>query len=193
MPPSLRRSEHCSSSTRQSRLLMRLSSIRMRPSLRGRGSWGLQPACSPSGRWTSWPNSVTCPLQRPEHCSASTLTRSVVGDGAEFLVPRTWCLLHCSGARLLKNVDGDYSCRWCLCARRNASSSLPWLSWKCSWTSSRGWCSGWKTPWIARSSTRTVGSPSSRRSMKGACSSYCSSAEVQMNTPHLHSSCLICF
>lgn len=87
------------------------------------------------------------------------------------------------GVCSLGNADTDYSCRWCLCARRNASSSLPWLSWKCSWTSSRGWCSGWKMPWIARSSTRTVGSPSSRRSTRGACSSYCSSAEVQIK-PH---------
>lgn len=86
------------------------------------------------------------------------------------------------GVRSLKNVHAHYSCRWCLCARRNASSSWPWQSWKCSWTSSSGWCSGWKTPWIAHSWTRTAGSPSSRRSMKGACSSCCSSAEVQIQT-----------
>lgn len=90
--PSLRRSEHCSSLMRQSRLSMRLSSIRTRPSLRGRDSWGLQPACSPSGRWTSWPNSVTCLLQRPEHCSASTLTRSVP---SEYRCLWWWCRICC--------------------------------------------------------------------------------------------------
>lgn len=37
-PPSLRRSEHCSSLMRPSRLWMQLSSIRTRPSLRGRDS-----------------------------------------------------------------------------------------------------------------------------------------------------------
>lgn len=83
---------------RQSRLWMQLSSIRTRPSVRGRDSWGLQPACSPSGRWTSWPNWVTCLLQRPKRCSASTLTRSVTSKCCWWLCiiycPHPWRLLH---------------------------------------------------------------------------------------------------
>lgn len=72
-----RRSEHFSSWMRRSRLWMQLLSTRMKPSLRDRDSWGLLPACSPSGRWTSWPNSVICLPLRPELCCASTSTRSV--------------------------------------------------------------------------------------------------------------------
>lgn len=72
-----RKSEPCSSWTRPSRLWTQPSSTKTRPSLRDRGSWELQPVCCPSGRWTSWPNSVTCRPPRPEPCSANTLTRSV--------------------------------------------------------------------------------------------------------------------
>lgn len=79
-------------------------------------------------------------------------------------------------------VDVDVFCRWCLCARRNVSYNLPWLSWKCSWMSSRGWCSGWRTPSIAHSSTQIAGSHNSRRNMRGAYSSYCSSVEVQITS-----------
>lgn len=90
--PSFRRSELFSSLMRRLRLWMQLSSTRTRPSRRGRGSWGLQPACCPSGRWTSWRNSATCRLQRPERCCASTSTRSVTSQ-------HCWssCVIHCDG------------------------------------------------------------------------------------------------
>lgn len=62
--------------------------------------------------------------------------------------------------------------------RRSGSCSWPWLSWRCSWTSSRGWCSGWRMLSIVLSWTRIGGSRSSRRSTRGASSCCCSSVEV---------------
>lgn len=185
-----RRSEHCSNLMRRLRRWMRLLSTRTRPSLRGRDSWGRLPACSPSGRWTSWPNSVTCQPLRPERCCASTSTRSVNNSRLGHFKPcshslhlweknvRSFTAQLANTVCTLKAADVNGSCRWCLCVRRSVSFSLPWLSWKCSLTISSGWCSGWRTPWIARSSTLIVGSRSSRRNTRGAYSSCCSSVEV---------------
>lgn len=91
---------------------------------------------------------------------------------------------------VMRNVDVDGHCRWCLCVRRSVSCNLPWLSWKCSSTTSRGWCSGWRTPWIAHSSTRIVDSHSSRRNTRGVYSSCCSSAEVFPNVVSRIFSCV---
>ncbi|KAM3624992.1 uncharacterized protein V6R79_005262 [Siganus canaliculatus] len=82
------------------------------------------------------------------------------------------CLLGCL---CLKSADA--SCRWCLCVRRSVSCSSPWLSWRCSWMNSSVWSSGWRMHSIARSSTPTAGSRSSRRNTRGVCSFYCSSVE----------------
>lgn len=95
-----RRREHFSSWMRLLRLWMQPLSTRMRPSLRGRGSWERLPACSPSGRWILWPNSVTCLPLRPELCCASTSTRSV-----HFFSP-------CSHLLYITKIDVDLMTKW---------------------------------------------------------------------------------
>lgn len=78
---------------------MLLLSTRMRPSHRDRGSWGHQVACSLSGRWTWWPNSPTCLLQRRALYSASTLIRSVPSLLIDLLLLSTFrgsVLLECT-------------------------------------------------------------------------------------------------
>ena len=119
-----RRSEPFSSWTRQSRLWMQLLSTRMRPSLRDRGSSGLLPACSPSGRWIWWPNSATCLPLRPELCCASTSTRYPQPEIQFYLLS---FLPMC----MFKHVNVNVFCRWCLCVRKSVSYNLPSPSWKC--------------------------------------------------------------
>jgi len=89
----------------------------------------------------------------------------------------TGCDCLCERTDELTSVHA--SCRWWLCARRSVSCSLRWPSWRCNWMSSRSWCSGWRTPSIALNLTRIAGSRSSRRNTRRACSSSCSSVEVQ--------------
>lgn len=181
---------------RQSRLWMLLSSIRTRPSLRGRDSWGLQPACSPSGRWTSWPNSATCPLQRPEHCSASTLTRSVTSEYCWWLCiiycPHTWCLLHARWRMLTRIIPaGGVSAR----GGTQAPACLGWAGNAAGRAAEAGAVAG-KCP---GSHTARHG-PSAHPAAEGAREEHAAlTAAVPrcrsnlMNAQHLHSSCWICF
>lgn len=94
-----RRSGRCFSWMKPSKLWTQPSSTRTKPSPSGSGSWGPQPACSPSGRWTSWPNSATCLPPRPGPCCASTLTRSAK-EFSRFLSVGTFTLAWFSSAWL---------------------------------------------------------------------------------------------